>query len=378
MKIHKKTILPLQFKANACACGIKKSGKPDLALIYSCVPAKAAALFTTNKIQAAPVILDKKYLRKSALKQAVIINSGNANCFTGLKGLKDSENTALNLAKELGINKESVLVSSTGIIGKKLPVEKIISAIPGLAAGLSFNGMGKVAKAIMTTDVFSKEITVRLNIAGTPIIISGVAKGAGMIAPNMATMLCFITTDANITKSALDKALKNSVEKTFNCITVDGCMSTNDSVIVLANGASGNKLIELNNHYGEFFGALHKVCLELAKMIVLDAEGSTKFIQIKVKNARDFEQARIAALAIANSNLFKCAMFGEDPNFGRVVASVGASGIDINEHSLKVKLGPLHKKEIYIEVSLSQGDSECTVYTSDLTPQYIKINADYN
>jgi glutamate N-acetyltransferase/amino-acid N-acetyltransferase len=378
VNIYKKAILPLGFKASGFASGIKKSGKLDLALFYSDIPAKASAMFTSNKIQAAPVVLCKDHLKKNKIFKAIIANSGNANCFTGKTGSVNAQTTARILAKTLRTNLKSILVCSTGIIGKQLPMDKIINGIPVLAAGLSKHGIAQAEKAIMTTDKFVKEITVKFPIRQTTVTVCGIAKGAGMIAPNMATMLAFIFTDANITQKALDKALKMSVSDSFNCITVDGCMSTNDSAIVMANGAGENKAIDEKNNFEPFVKALGIVCLKLARMMVADGEGATKFIEIKVKGALSQAEAKKAALAIANSNLFKTAMYGENPNFGRIVASVGASGINCKEKDLKIKLSDLKKKDIKIEVALGRGKSECTVYTSDLSPEYIKINAAYN
>jgi glutamate N-acetyltransferase/amino-acid N-acetyltransferase len=308
----------------------------------------------------------------------VLINSGNANCFTGKAGIKDAESSASYAALELGIPRNSVLVNSTGIIGKRLDIAKIKKAIPGLVAGLSSSGIQSAEKAIMTTDTFSKEISLSLKIGSKTVNLCGIAKGAGMIAPDMATMLCFIMTDARITKQALDKALGVAVDKSFNCISVDGCMSTNDTVLVLANGKAANQVISGGKNLKDFSKALDLVCLELAKMVVKDAEGATKFIQIDVAQAKNFNQARKVALSIANSVLFKAAVFGENPNFGRVAAAVGASGLKINESQLKISLGSLKGKQVKLTVSLSQGKARATVYTSDLTPGYIKINAEYN
>ncbi|MFA5200375.1 MAG: bifunctional glutamate N-acetyltransferase/amino-acid acetyltransferase ArgJ [Candidatus Omnitrophota bacterium] len=374
----KKTILPIGFKANGIACGLKKSGKLDLALIYSEYPALASAKFTKNKIIAAPLIVSKKHLRKQKYCRAAIVNSGNANCFTGQAGLNDASKTAVYLAKELKISSNSILVNSTGIIGKRLDVSKIITGIPELVSGLSSQGIHKAKKAIMTTDTFAKEISLNLKIGGKTVNICGIAKGAGMIAPNMATLLCFIMTDAAVKKQVLDKALTSAVDKSFDCISVDGCMSTNDTVLLLANGASGNRVIAGGSDLKEFSKALSRVCLELAKMIVLDAEGASKFIQIDIEGAKDFAQAKKAGLSIANSALFKTAVYGQNPNFGRVAAAVGASGVNITESQLKIRLGPLKAKNVKLRVSLSQGRAKCTVFTSDLTPEYIKINAAYN
>lgn len=378
MKIYKKAILPLGFKAAGIACGLKKSGKLDLALVYSQLPAKAAAKFTTNQIQAAPVIFDKRLLKHNRIFRAILVNSGNANCFTGRDGLRDAEECARVLAEKCGLKKENILLASTGIIGRRLAIAKIKAGMPQLVSGLSRLGLDDVKKAILTTDTFTKAVAVQFNLAGQRITVCGIAKGAGMIAPRMATMLGLIFTDASITQEALHKALGIAVDNSFNCITVDGCMSTNDSVIVLANSAAGNPQIGLGKGFDAFSGALRIVCLELSKMIIKDAEGATKFIKIKVRQAKNFADARAIALQIANSNLFKTAVYGENPNFGRIAAAAGASGVSIKEKDLKIKVSPLKKKEIEVCLDIGQGRAEATVYTSDLTPEYIKINAEYN
>ncbi len=379
MKKYEAGILPLGFKASGVSCGLKKSGKPDLALFFSEKPAQAACVFTTNSIVAAPVILSKANLKKNNYFQAIIVNSGNANCLNGKTGLKDALATIQALSGVLGLNKESVLVTSTGIIGKRLAVNKIKSGIPDLVKKLSRRGIDKAAKAIMTTDTFAKKFTVKFNLGSKVVTICGVAKGAGMIAPNMATLLSFILTDANITKSALSKALKTAVSNSFNSITVDGCMSTNDSVMLLANGKAGNTLISGGKNLNLFIEALSAVCLELAKMIVRDAEGATKFIKINVKSARDKKSAMAVALNIANSNLFKTAIYGQNPNFGRIASAAGATpGAGIREEDLKIQVSSLKKKDIDVVVTLNQGKAGAVVYTSDLTPEYIKINAEYN
>jgi len=379
MKIYKKAILPLGFQANGIASGIKRSGKLDLALFYSEIPAKAACQFTSNEIQGAPIKINKKYLKGNKDYQAIIVNSGSANCFTGKQGLRDAEETSRMVSEAIGIKKDSVLVASTGIIGKALPLLKIRKSIPKLVRGLSRLGIDKAKIAILTTDTFTKEVTVKFNIASHIVTICGIAKGAGMIAPNMATMLCFILTDARITQRALMGALKSSVDNSFNCITVDGCMSTNDTLIALANGASRNNLIDIGTkHHNLFFKALNIVCLELAKLIIQDAEGATKFIQIKVNGAKNTKEAKIAALSIANSNLFKTAIYGQNANFGRIISALGASRVKLKESAIKIKVSPLYKKDINVRVSLGQGKSSATIYTSDLTPEYIRINAEYN
>lgn len=378
MKVYHKAVLPKKFKANGIFCGIKKSKKLDLALFHSEIPARASCLFTTNKIQAAPVRVSKQHLKNSKIFNAIIANSGNANCFTGGSGIKDAKLTVKALAQELGVEEKNILVASTGIIGKRLPVNLIIKALPQLAKGASKEGIDKAKKAIMTTDIFTKEVTVKFNCGSKDITICGVAKGVGMIAPSMATMLAFVLTDANVTQNAINRALKACVDNSFNCITIDGCMSTNDSVMLLANGASGNTLIDKGANFNLFVKALNIICLTLAKMLVRDGEGASKFIEIKVRGAKSFKDAKQAALNIANSNLFKTACFGENPNFGRIVASIGASGVDVKEEDIRIKVSSLKKKDIFVDALIGSGDFSCVVYTSDLTPEYIKINAEYN
>jgi len=378
MNIYKKAYLPSGFTANGIYSGLKKSGKLDLALFYSAVPALVSCMFTTNKIQAAPVIFDKACLKKKSRFQAIIANSGNANCFTGYKGYQDAALTSRLAASSLGLKGESVLVASTGIIGRRMDVGKIKKVLPQLVSGLGRSGIDKAKKAILTTDTIPKEITVKFKVSGKEVTICALAKGAGMIAPNMATMLCFIFTDAVVTKRALDQALFEAVWHSFNCITVDGCMSTNDSVMLMANGTAGNGLIDINKNFNPFREALSRVCLELARLLVRDAEGASKFITITVHQAPSFLKARRAALNIANSNLFKTAVYGKNPNFGRIIAAVGSSGIEVSEKDIRVKVSPLKKKDVTVEVWLNKGKEKATVYTSDLTPEYIRINAEYN
>lgn len=379
MKGYKKQGLPIGFKAAGISAGIKNSGRLDLSLVFSESPCKAAALFTTNKIKAAHIKVCRRYLKRSKSFNAVIINSGNANCFTGNKGTGNAEEITGLLARELDVRRQGVLIASTGIIGRSLRVDKIKKAIPVLIKSLNQDGLIKAAKAIMTTDTFYKIATRRLNIAGKDVFICGFAKGAGMISPNLATMLCIILTDASISRMALRQSLKSAVNKTFNCITVDGCMSTNDSIFLLANGCADNPLINIGGQYfNKFAKALDLLCLDLAKMIVEDAEGATKFIRIRVRQAKTFEEAKGVALKIANSNLFKTAIYGQDPNLGRVVAAVGSYGIDIKEADLKVGLSPLNRRKVDVVVDLNRGESQAIVYTSDLTPEYIKINASYS
>jgi len=378
MKMHKRAILPAGYLASGVACGIKKSGKPDLALLYSNTPAKAACHFTSNTIIAAPIRLNRLHLKKSKAFQAILINSGNANCFTGKKGLHDAARISGRLSYLLKAPKESILSASTGIIGRRLPASKIIRSLPSLLKGLSQGGIDAAMNSILTTDTFAKAVTVEDTIAGRRVRICGIAKGAGMIAPNVATMLAFALTDAHISQRALSRASLIAVDSSFNCITVDGCMSTNDTVMVLANSKAGNPLIDLDRYFSRFLSLLSRVYLELAKMIIRDAEGATKFIQINVSGARNVKEARQVALSVANSNLFKTAIYGQNHNFGRIAASVGSSGVKVAEQDVKISVSPLHRKIIDVRILLYRGKHSAVVYTSDLTPQYIKINAAYN
>jgi len=379
MKIFKKAMLPQGFIANGVFCGLKKSGKPDLSLIYSEVSALGAIKFTSNTLPAAPIRVNNLHFKKSKLFRAIIANSGNANAFTGESGLQKAFLMAESAALGLGITKESVLVASTGIISKPLDLEKIESAMPELIRGLSRKGIAKAEQAIMTTDKFPKEITVKFRISGKPVTLCAIAKGAGMISPKMATMLVFVLTDACVGQEVLRRCLDQAVERSFNCITVDGCMSTNDTVILLANQQAGNRKIISGKDLGSFQESLNFACLELAKMMVRDGEGSTKLIQLKVLGAANYTEANKIALSIANSNLFKTAMFASSPNvLGRIVAAVGATGIAVKENALKIKYTSLKKRDVRIEVSLGRGKSDCQIYTSDLSHEYVKINAEYN
>lgn len=370
---------PIGFSANGIACGLKRSGKLDLALLVSEVPAAAAAVFTKNSIKAAPLIVSQKHIRNGKI-QAVVTNSGFANCFTGRFGLLYAEQTADVFGKLLKIKKEDVFVLSTGIIGKPLPIKKIKKSSKKLVEGLSKSGGAEKARAILTTDTKVKQIAVEINLSGKKVIIGGCAKGSGMIAPNMATMLGYITTDANISAVLLKKALKQANEHSFNSITVDGCMSTNDTVVVLANGLSMNKVITgPGKEYDVFCDALSFVCMELAKMIVLDGEGATKFITITVQGAKTKPIAHKAAMAIANSVLVKTAAYGNNPNWGRVAAAIGSLGIkNLSEENLKISFSSFKKKEIDIVVDMGLGKEWSTVFTNDLSIEYIKINANYN
>ncbi|MDE2009386.1 MAG: bifunctional glutamate N-acetyltransferase/amino-acid acetyltransferase ArgJ [Candidatus Omnitrophica bacterium] len=380
MKIIKGGVCtPKGFLANGVSSGIKRSGKLDLGVIVSEVPAVVAGVFTKSSIKAAPLIVSMKHIKKGS-GRAVVANSGNANCFTGPAGLRYAQGTAEAVAGFLGVGPADVLVTSTGIIGKTLPYNKIIDALPALLKGVGSKGGGNFARAIMTTDLKVKECAVSLVIGGKKVSVGGCAKGSGMIEPNMATMLGFITTDASISLKMLKLALKRATERSFNSITVDGCMSTNDMVTVQANGLAANtKITAQGADFKKFYGALEFVCVDLAKQIVLDGEGATKFIAVHVKGAADGPQARTIAKTIANSPLVKTAAFGSNPNWGRVAAAVGSLGIArINENSVKITFSPFDKKEISIGVELSLGRAEATVYTCDLSLEYVRINGEYN
>jgi len=385
---------PLGYKQAALHCGIKKR-KPDLALIISGSPAVSAGLFTTNSFKAAPVLLCKDYL-KSKKHKAIIINSGNANCLTGKQGLGDAALITENVGSLLGCEKESILICSTGIIGKRLPVTKIKSSLQPLVLKLSRKVSGKAAEAIKTTDTFKKEVAYSFRAGKGQVRIAGIAKGAGMIEPNLATMLCVITTDAGLSKALLKRALKEAVCSSFNSITVDGDMSTNDTVLALANGLSGVDVGSSAALYKKFIGLLKVVCLDLAKMIVADGEGATKFIEIEVKGAKTRNEAKTIALNIANSNLFKTMCYGQDPNFGRVAAACGASCVKIRPEKVDIYLngkaavragtavnkGSLKNifkgQNIRIGVDLNIGKADAEIFTSDLSTEYVKINAAYS
>lgn len=379
MKIIKGGVTaPQGFTANGLSCGIKRSGRPDLSLIVSERPAVAAAVFTKNSIKAAPLIVCQDHLRNGRA-QAIITNSGNANCFTGELGIMYAKKTAEIFAALLDLYPHDVLVASTGIIGKPLPFQKISDASFALAKGLRKSGATLAARGIMTTDLFPKEIAVEIKMNGKKVRLGACAKGSGMIQPDMATMLAYISTDAAISPKMLKASLKTAVDKTFNMITVDGCMSTNDMAVVLANGMAGNPLIQTEGKdFQTFTQALTAICLDLAKKIVRDGEGATKFVEITVKTAKSPAQAKTAAMAIANSLLVKTALFGSNPNWGRVAAAVGALGLPMTEKTIKIKFSSFAKKNIGITVDLNLGSAQATVYTCDLSYDYVKINGAYN
>jgi len=387
------------FSAAAVKAGIRYKDRLDLALIYSEVPAVAAGVFTTNKVKAAPLVLDMERLGQGKA-QAVLVNSGNANACTGEPGMKMAVGTSSLVAKELGLDAELVQVASTGVIGKPMILEPFAKAIPDLVGKLSPDGFGDVASAMMTTDKVPKVSYKKIKIDKTEVSILGVAKGSGMIMPDMATMLCFIMTDAQIVFPELQAVLRNCVDRTFNRITVDGDTSTNDMVLVLANGTAGNKWIDDDNAKGReiFEAAVLEICRELALKIVADGEGATKLVTVRVVGARDDEGAMNAAQTIANSALVKTAFFGEDANWGRIVAALGRSGCQFNPDRVAiyfddaqmvkdgVGLGDkaeeacsavLKKDRFAVVVDLQDGLGQAEVYTCDFSLDYVRINADY-
>ena len=370
---------PQGFLAGGLSSGIKRSGKPDLGLIVSETLAATAGVFTVNSIKAAPLLVSMEHIRPGRT-YAVLVNSGNANCYTGAAGLKTARQSTQLIAQLLKIKPQQVLVTSTGIIGKPLPYQKIVHAAPQLVKSLSHSGGRKFAQAIMTTDLQLKDIAVQIKLGGKTVTIGACAKGSGMIEPNMATMLGFITTDAAISLPMLKAVLKKATDNSFNSITVDGCMSTNDMVTIQANGLAGNKTIAKQDaDFKKFYAALEFVCIDLSKKIVLDGEGATKFLTIHVQGAANEPQAKKIAKAIANSALVKTAAFGSNPNWGRVGAAVGSLGIKgISEQSMKISFSPFDKKEIAITVKLNLGKASATVYTCDFSYEYVRINGEYN
>ncbi len=374
--------VPQGFKLAAAAAGIKNEGL-DLGLIYSDRPAVAAAMFTRNAFPAAPVILCRKHLEQSGHSvRALLVNSGNANAANGEEGMAAARRCAEELASIAGCTPAEIFISSTGVIGRPLPADKICAAIPDLMRTMHGKTGDEFARAIMTTDTFPK--VAGAEVRGAKIL--GFAKGAGMIHPNMATMLSFIITDARVDFPDLDNALRKSVDRSFHSISVDGDTSTNDTVLVLANGASGVSLSP-----AAFAGKLLEVCQDLAKKIVRDGEGATKFIELAIEGAPSDEEARHIGRTIARSPLVKTAIYGCDPNWGRLICAIGNAGvpleseridlfiddIPLNGGDLKLASERMRSKEVLIRVSLHSGTGNARVWTCDLTEQYIRINADY-
>ncbi len=391
---------PKGFLAAAMQCGIKKSGKSDLGLLVCPAGANSAAVFTTNKVVSAAVQVCKKHAGSSRI-YAVVVNSGNANTCTGQKGIENAITMCSKTARQLQIENRNILVASTGIIGEQLPIKKITAGISKAAAKLSASSKAGLdfARAIMTTDTKPKQALRRFEISGAKVTIAGAVKGAGMIAPNMATTLCFITTDAAIGKSLLSKALKRAIGNSLNRLTVDGHQSTNDTAIILASGLAGNRpIVSQCPRYKRFANALAEVCDDLARQMVLDAEGATRMFKVVVKGAATKVDAARAARAIANYPLVKCAVNGGDPNWGRIICAVGSASVKLNPNKLSCKLGPItvfkngtprkfdkkkaskvvSQTEHTITVDLGVGKADDFCYGCDLSAEYVRINADYH
>jgi len=391
-------VLPKGFLVNGTHCGIKRFNK-DLGIIYSESPCKAAGVFTKNKVKAAPLLVSKEILSSGEPVHAVIVNSGNANCCTGRVGSKDAKKTINAVCQSLGLKFNNVLVSSTGVIGKRLPVDLITASLPKLVKRLSEKAVMSFAKAILTTDKKRKVETARFFIGSKEVIITGVCKGAGMIHPNMATMLCFIMTDANIDKDALKLALRRVTDDAFNNIAIDNDMSTNDTVLLLANGQADNKTIKKGTKEFELFSkSLEKVSLELCREIIRDGEGATKLINIRVKGAKTEKDAKKVARTIGDSMLVKTSVHGGDPNWGRIAASVGSSMAEGVRYKLieiyldgvcmfkngkftnpaASRVSRVYKRStVDILVNLNAGTKSAFMYTCDLSKRYVEINAHY-
>ena len=387
---------PRGFRAAGISAGIKASGNPDLALLVADEPAQVAAVFTTNKVIAAPVVVSQEHLARSGgTVRAIVVNSGCANACTGDAGMRDAREMTAETARLVGCPVEQVLVASTGVIGVGLPMDKVLGGLPAAFNALGADHGPEAARAIMTTDLWPKESAARVSIGGRDALIGGMAKGAGMIEPMMATMLGFVTTDAAVPRALLDRALREAVDQTFNAITVDGDSSTNDCVLLLASGASGVVVDEAG--YGAFLDGLTAVCRELALAIVRGGEGATKLVAVNVTGAATNAEARKAAKVIANSLLVKTAIHGGDPNWGRLICAAGRAGVTFDASRAAVTMGPLvlfkdgqpHDElapaaaeylkgaDLSIGVDLGSGAASSTVWTCDLSAEYVRINADY-
>lgn len=391
------------FRANGLNCGLNKDkNKNDLALVVSDVECNAAAVYTTNKVKGAPILVTKKHLTATNGKaRAVIANSKNANTCNADGEEKAQRMTEL-AAKELGIAADEVMVASTGVIGQILPIEPIESHIKELAEGLSYDGNAKAVNAIMTTDTVPKEVAVTFEVNGTTCTLGGMAKGSGMIHPNMATTLNFVTTDAVISKELIQKALSEITKITYNCLSIDGDTSTNDMVLVMANGLAGNSEINKEDEaYAAFKQALYIVMMNMTKMLAADGEGASKMIECTVSEAKDLDTAIIVAKSVIRSPLFKCAMFGEDANWGRILCAVGYAEAEFDINRVDVDLASakgvlpvcrngagvefseelakeiLSEDEIFVNISLHDGDVAAKAWGCDLTYDYVKINGDY-
>ncbi|KAF1085173.1 Arginine biosynthesis bifunctional protein ArgJ [Sporotomaculum syntrophicum] len=387
---------PLGFTA-AGAVGAIKYERKDVALVYSDREAAAAGVFTTNIVKAAPVLLTMEHI-KDGKARAVVANSGNANACVGPQGLEDARAMAGEAAQQLGLAAEQVLVASTGVIGQPLPMDRVLSGVRQAAAQLSREGGHDAAIAIMTTDTVAKEAAVTVELGGVQVTIGGMAKGSGMIHPNMATMLCFITTDAAINSDLLHQALTGAVERTFNMITVDGDTSTNDMVLVLANGAAGNRPISGEDaDYAAFGAALEAVCRKLAIACAADGEGATRLLEVRVHGAATRQDARLVARAVASSSLVKAAVFGKDANWGRIICAAGYSGASFNPDVVDIFVGDiqvaknggalafneekatgmLSGRQVIFTIDLHNGEHSATAWGCDLTYDYVRINGSY-
>ncbi len=395
---------PCGFKAAGVTAGLKRSGAPDMAMIYSELPCKVAAAFTSNLFAAAPVEYDRDMLAKGGVFHAVVVNSGNANACTGAAGLADSAATAAEAAKLLGIAQDQVLVSSTGRIGVPMPMDIILGGVRKAVPALSEDGGAAAAQAIMTTDTRPKSFKVEITVGGKKVTVGGMTKGAGMIAPKMrparppqATMLSYLTTDANIEKKALQQALEQALDLSYNRITVDGDTSTNDTFMLIANGAAGNPEIKAGSaEAAQFTEAVAALAGRLAREMVLDGEGVSRFVEVNVTGAPSDRDARTVAEAIANSALCKTAWFGGDPNWGRIVCAAGYSGVQFDPKKVNLDLAGMPAvrngmdagvpeselakavsvREFSIDLDLGCGNGKFTVWTCDLTHRYVEINAD--
>ena len=391
-------VFPKGFKAAGVKAGIKKSGNLDVALVYSEKEAAIAGVFTTNQVAAAPVYVSKDVV-KNKKARAVVANAGCANACTGEEGMANAKKMAEIAANELGCDKNEVIVASTGIIGVQLPMDKMEAGIKAAVKGLSDESGQNAANAIITTDTKPKILATEVNIGGKSVRFGAMAKGSGMIQPNMATMLTFITTDLAIKQELLQEALSNITEVTFNMISVDGDMSTNDMVVVLANGEAGNDVIaEKNADYDIFYNTLLSICQELSKQIAADGEGATKFLTINVTNAKTFKDAKTVAMSVAKSPLCKTAFFGQDPNWGRVICAVGYAGVPMNPEKVVVKFGDvpvyangmgakndadalrkvMEAHDIEINIDMGEGNEKATVWSCDFSYEYVKINGEYH
>ena len=387
------------FTTAGIFCGIKTNKQKDLALIFSEEPSVAAGLFTSNQVVSPTITWCREILKSSKRFRAIVVNSGNANACTGPKGMEDCKSLASKLSQKLSVEPKEILIASTGIIGVPLPINKIVKALPALSSKLSPIGWVSSAEAIMTTDLTPKFKSLSFYIGKDKITMGGIAKGSGMIHPNMATMLAFIATDAAIDKKTLGRALREANNKTFNRITVDGDTSTNDMAILLANGKAENKSIRAGSSaYDKFVEKLTEICLYLAHQIVLDGEGATKFVTIRIQGAKAKTHAHRVAKSVATSSLVKTALFGQDPNWGRIIAAVGYAGVPFNPDKVQISLNgsvlfnngvpangalqstlrkKMKSKNISIVIDLKSGIHSGEVYTCDLSYDYVRINAEY-